>query len=86
MTEVKYVINLTAVNYRAETRIAQAVRGDRAPLSAFEGKGGLVGSLGITKEQKRMVIVLLAGAVLVVLNQTLLSPALPSIMRVSRSR
>ena len=33
-----------------------------------------------------MVIVLLAGAVLVVLNQTLLSPALPSIMRVSRSR
>lgn len=39
-----------------------------------------MGSLGITKEQKRMVIVLLAGAVLVVLNQTLLSPALPSIM------
>lgn len=40
-----------------------------------------MGSLGITKEQKRMVIVLLAGAVLVVLNQTLLSPALPSIMQ-----
>ena len=39
-----------------------------------------MGSLGITKEQKRMVIVLLEGAVLVVLNQTLLSPALPSIM------
>ena len=39
-----------------------------------------MGSLGITKEQRRMVVVLLAGAVLVVLNQTLLSPALPSIM------
>ncbi len=39
-----------------------------------------MGSLGLTKEAKRMVIVLLAGAVLVVLNQTLLSPALPSIM------
>lgn len=40
-----------------------------------------MGSLGITKEAKRMVAVLLAGAVLVVLNQTLLSPALPSIMQ-----
>ena len=39
-----------------------------------------MGSLGLTKEAKRMVAVLLAGAVLVVLNQTLLSPALPSIM------
>lgn len=39
-----------------------------------------MGSLGLSKEQKRMVAVLLSGAVLVVLNQTLLSPALPSIM------
>ncbi len=37
-------------------------------------------SLGLTKEQTKMVFVLLSGAVLVVLNQTLLSPALPSIM------
>lgn len=37
-------------------------------------------SLGLSKEQKKMVITLLMGAVLVVLNQTLLSPALPSIM------
>lgn len=40
-----------------------------------------MGSLKISKEQARMVAVLLAGAVLVVLNQTLLSPALPSIMQ-----
>ncbi len=39
-----------------------------------------MGSLGFTKDQKYMVAVLLMGAVLVVLNQTLLSPALPSIM------
>ena len=39
-----------------------------------------MGSLGLTKEQRSMVIALLIGAVLVVLNQTLLSPALPSIM------
>lgn len=39
-----------------------------------------MGSLGLTKERRRMVAVLLSGAVLVVLNQTLLSPALPSIM------
>lgn len=38
-------------------------------------------SLGLSKEQKNMVTVLLCGAVLVVLNQTLLSPALPSIMQ-----
>lgn len=37
-------------------------------------------SLGLSKQQKKMVITLLMGAVLVVLNQTLLSPALPSIM------
>lgn len=37
-------------------------------------------SLGLTKERRKMVIVLIAGALLVVLNQTLLSPALPSIM------
>lgn len=36
--------------------------------------------LGLTNEQRNMVMVLLCGAVLVVLNQTLLSPALPSIM------
>lgn len=39
-----------------------------------------MGSLGLKKEQQQMVITLLAGAVLVVLSQTLLSPALPSIM------
>lgn len=39
-----------------------------------------MGSLGLKKEQQQMVITLLAGAVLVVLNQTLVSPALPSIM------
>lgn len=37
--------------------------------------------LGLTNEQRNMVLVLLCGAVLVVLNQTLLSPALPSIMQ-----
>lgn len=37
-------------------------------------------SLGLTKEARRMVIVLILGAILVVLNQTLLSPALPGIM------
>ena len=37
-------------------------------------------SLGLSKEKKKMVVTLLMGAVLVVLNQTLLSPALPSIM------
>ncbi len=37
-------------------------------------------SLGLTKERRRMVVVLLLGSVLVVLNQTLLSPALPYIM------
>lgn len=37
--------------------------------------------LGLTNEQRNMVMVLLCGAVLVVLNQTLLSPALPSIMQ-----
>lgn len=35
---------------------------------------------GLTKQQTAMVVVLLLGAVLVVLNQTLLSPALPTIM------
>lgn len=37
--------------------------------------------LGLSNEQRNMVAVLLCGAVLVVLNQTLLSPALPSIMQ-----
>lgn len=37
--------------------------------------------LGVGKQELVMVAVLLSGAVLVVLNQTLLSPALPSIMR-----
>ena len=37
--------------------------------------------LGLSNEQRNMVVVLLCGAVLVVLNQTLLSPALPSIMQ-----
>lgn len=36
--------------------------------------------MGLTSRQKRAVVVLLAGALLVVLNQTLLSPALPVIM------
>lgn len=38
------------------------------------------GGLGISRQQTMMVVVLLLGAVLVVLNQTLLSPALPTIM------
>lgn len=36
--------------------------------------------MGLTSRQKKAVVVLLAGALLVVLNQTLLSPALPVIM------
>lgn len=36
--------------------------------------------MGLTRQQKTMVIVLLAGALLAVLNQTLLTPALPTIM------
>ncbi len=36
--------------------------------------------MGLTKQQTTMVMVLLAGALLVVLNQTLLTPALPTIM------
>lgn len=36
--------------------------------------------MGLSSEQKRTVVILLAGALLVVLNQTLLSPALPVIM------
>lgn len=36
--------------------------------------------MGLTSEQMRTVVVLLAGTLLVVLNQTLLSPALPVIM------
>lgn len=36
--------------------------------------------LGITKQQKTMVAVLLSGTLLVVLNMTLLTPALPAIM------
>lgn len=36
--------------------------------------------MGLTSRQKKAVIVLLSGALLVVLNQTLLSPALPVIM------
>lgn len=43
-------------------------------------QGKVTGGLGITKQQSIMVLVLLLGAVLVVLNQTLLSPALPTIM------
>ena len=38
------------------------------------------GGFGLSRQQVIMVAVLLAGAVLVVLNQTLLSPALPTIM------
>jgi len=37
--------------------------------------------MGLTKEQRNRVAILLFGAFLVVLNQTLLSPALPMIMR-----
>lgn len=37
--------------------------------------------MGLSKEQIRTVTILLAGALLVVLNQTLLSPALPVIMK-----
>ena len=37
--------------------------------------------MGLAKDQIRTVAILLAGALLVVLNQTLLSPALPVIMR-----
>ncbi|MGI6033536.1 MAG: DHA2 family efflux MFS transporter permease subunit [Coriobacteriales bacterium] len=40
-----------------------------------------MGSLALTSKQKNMVVVLLAGALLVVLNATMLSPALPHIMR-----
>ncbi len=36
--------------------------------------------VGLTSQQKMMVAVLMVGALLVVLNQTLLSPALPAIM------
>ncbi len=36
--------------------------------------------MGLTKQQRQMVIVLVVGAFLVVLNQTLLTPALPTIM------
>lgn len=37
-------------------------------------------ALGLTKQQMRMVMVLISGALLTVLNLTVLSPALPSIM------
>lgn len=37
--------------------------------------------MGLTRNQKIMVAVLLSGAILVILNATLLSPALPHIMR-----
>ena len=36
--------------------------------------------MGLTRQQTTMIAVLLAGAFLVVLNQTLLTPALPTIM------
>lgn len=36
--------------------------------------------MGLTSQQKMMIAVLMVGALLVVLNQTLLSPALPAIM------
>lgn len=36
--------------------------------------------MGLTRQQLTMIVVLLAGAFLVVLNQTLLTPALPTIM------
>ena len=36
--------------------------------------------MGLTREQMRIVVILIAGATLAVLNQTLLSPAYPSIM------
>lgn len=38
-------------------------------------------SMGLSKHEKQMVAVLLSGAVLVVLNLTLLTPAFPSIMK-----
>lgn len=37
-------------------------------------------SFGLTKELKMRVVALLSGAILVVLNATLLSPGLPAIM------
>ena len=37
--------------------------------------------MGLDRNQKIMVAVLLSGAILVILNATLLSPALPHIMR-----
>lgn len=37
-------------------------------------------ALGLTKQQMRMVVVLISGALLTVLNLTVLSPALPTIM------
>ena len=36
--------------------------------------------MGLTRQQTTMIAVLLVGAFLVVLNQTLLTPALPTIM------
>lgn len=36
--------------------------------------------MGLSKQERLMIVVLMAGTLLVVLNQTLLSPALPSIM------
>ena len=36
--------------------------------------------MGLTREQMRIIVVLIAGATIAVLNQTLLSPAYPSIM------
>ena len=37
--------------------------------------------MDLTRQQKMMVAVILSGALLVVLNMTMLSPALPHIMR-----
>ncbi len=44
------------------------------------GQARTAKGFGLSGQQKRMVAVLLFGAVLVVMNQTLLSPALPAIM------
>ena len=38
-------------------------------------------ALDLDKQQKTMIAVLLSGTILVILNATLLSPALPSIMK-----
>ncbi len=50
------------------------------PVKPQSARKQSTSGFGLTKQQTAMVVVLLLGAVLVVLNQTLLSPALPTIM------